>query len=1118
MESVNPFLAEIDDEEQASAFPATDTQRVQPESGNAPSGFLGNVADIGKGIVTGPLKEVENVVQTVHDVANYADNKLFGDRFIDDERDYDFVPEALKPKGGMGKTAQAISAFAAGWFSFGTKIKAATTGSKLVQRIPKAANWIGRAVGGGVTDFVTGDTQSARLADVLLENNIVGGAVVEYLASDLDDTAAEARLKNAAEGFIIGGALDATLNLFRGIKKGLKAGATGGFEASLNARKAVTDENLKAVAKEQSSLTMTREAQKQASRKQAIATVNAKMAEQADNIPDSQMFNSRKYSDATRQALVDLEEPVSKIINKEGRMSMADLADSAWEEVADMTGDAFGTSESLREAQGLAKDLRQRMATSTILFQQKIMPSLASASKAVDDGVEGSVDELKAVTTRVVEWAIEFKRFNQEAGRLVKAGDVLAHIAREDNDKVIKSMLAKPLETATEALKGLSPEEVKVLSNQILGQYKIGGNILMPILGALPEGHGLVKSVVSKDSPAWSLLKHYRYNSMLSSLRGRVRDAISMTTKSVIMPFEKTVSGAFMGFNEGGLRGAAQGAKRGKYYVQGMFQAFSTARKMAGVAFDNGTSILRGGNANKAAQSHDVFKQFTGINALRSDSLAAKTLSTPTRLMASMDEFFGQMHYYAETYERLMHGINTSKVAAAIPDPKEYRAFVDSYIKENMDNMYREVVLANGTIHKGGAVFEQALKAANEVTYQAELGEIGKKFYAFIQSNKATQFMFPFVKTPVNLFKDAFWVRSPYGALFNLRQAIKSQNPEAMSQAVGHLATGTLLWGSTLMLVLNGKITGAGPSNPVAKAALRETGWQPYSYKTDEGFVSLSAFEPFSSALMLLADFGEIYSQLDGAPVDQLGEALLNSTMTFARNRTYLQGFANILDSMERGDKAATFLTNQLATFIPNAFKDIAQSVDPTIYETRGILDTFKARTLPMLSDLTPRYNWLTGDPQIYSHGGGLGAFSPIIQSDEAADLVFEEVGKIKGVRNPERRINGVELSADKYAEYCQLHGKIRIGGKTMYEALRAVVTSRQYDAGRLYVDDPDDYNLDDNRNHALSQVIREYRKRAQAELLRNNPQLRTQMMPGTGSRANVFGAPRNPFGSITSF
>lgn len=1108
MEQSNPFLKDLEEAQLERALPVT-----QPGVVEQSSGFIDTVIDVGKGVLSGPLKEVENLVQSGHDIANFVDEKFLGDKFINNDKDYDFVPDAIKPKGGAGKTAQAISAFAAGWFSFGTKIKAATKGMKVFQAMPPVGAAIGTAVGGGAVDFVTGDGTDERLADALLDNDIVGGAVVEFLASDPTDTAAEGRMKNVLEGFIIGAALDGAMTLFKGIRNSFKAGSSEGISGTLKARRAASQEHFKEVAKggksklvDEKTLTMLPEAKKQAARK--------KILESALKTDGEAMFNYNKFSDPVRDEFYKLNKPIYEAVRHD-TMSMRELAGDAVEEVSRMTGDVFGNIDMLRQGTASFKEGAGIVARATLELEQRVMPELIMASKAVTDGAPGSPENLKAVTTRVIEWAIELKKLYRSAGQAVKAADVLSFIAREDGDTAVKSMLDNALDAAKQTANMLSPEQIRELSTRIIEAHEMGGNILVPILNALPETHGLVKSVV-RDSKGWKALEHYRYSAMLSSLRGRVRDAISMTTKSVIMPFEKSVSGMVEGFMAEGLGGAAQGAKRGKYYVQGMYQAMDHAWKMSKVAFNNGTSVLRGGNLGRI--DADVLKEFTGLNALSNNSVMGKTISAPVRLMAAMDEFFGQTHYYAETFERLMRGLNESKIAAAIVDPKEYKEFVDAYIRENMDGAFREVVLAGGTRHKGGAVFKEGLKAANDATYQTPLTDVGRKFHTAIQSNKATRFLFPFFKTPVNLLMDAFWIRSPIGAGYDLAQAIKTQNPEALTEAAGHLATGLTLWGSVWGLVASGRITGAGPSNKAAKNALMENGWQPYSLKVGDGYVSLSAFDPFSSALMVLADGVEIAQQMNGEPVEDVSQALLNSVMTFAKNRTYFQGVANIIDSMDREAGRGRFLVNQISSFIPAAFRDAAQAVDPTIYEARTMIDAFKARTMPALMGAIPQYNWLTGDPQVYSHGGGLGAFSPIVKTDGAMDIVFGELGKARNISTPTRKVGDAELSSDEYAEYCRLHGKVKIGGKTMYEALRTVVMSNQYDAARLRSNDPNSFELDERRAEALRKIVMSYRKEARAELLRKYPHLREQADTSSSNSKNVFRASNNPFGSITSF
>lgn len=75
-------------------------------------------------------------------------------------------------------------------------------------------------VRGAVADAITWDRYEERVADMLAGTDIpLASALGEMLATDADDSFAVAKLKQAAEGFITGAAIDAFINTGRGFRE-----------------------------------------------------------------------------------------------------------------------------------------------------------------------------------------------------------------------------------------------------------------------------------------------------------------------------------------------------------------------------------------------------------------------------------------------------------------------------------------------------------------------------------------------------------------------------------------------------------------------------------------------------------------------------------------------------------------------------------------------------------------------------------------------------------------------------------------------------------------------------------------------------------------------------------
>jgi len=120
-----------------------------------------------------------------------------------------------------------------------------------------------------------------------------------------------------------------------------------------------------------------------------------------------------------------------------------------------------------------------------------------------------------------------------------------------------------------------------------------------------------------------------------------------------------------------------------------------------------------------------------------------------------------------------------------------------------------------------------------------------------------------FINTPSNLIKWNFeHLPLANKLVLSTRHALKKGadgkylNPEAAAEANARATMGFVLWSSAFGLVSMGKITGGGSRN-YRENIEREatTGWQPYSYKTDDGrYVQLNRADPIMMPFFIMAD------------------------------------------------------------------------------------------------------------------------------------------------------------------------------------------------------------------------------------------------------------------------
>lgn len=137
----------------------------------------------------------------------------------------------------------------------------------------------------------------------------------------------------------------------------------------------------------------------------------------------------------------------------------------------------------------------------------------------------------------------------------------------------------------------------------------------------------------------------------------------------------------------------------------------------------------------------------------------------------------------------------------------------------------------------GQATNTAALNEAKVAIYQNDLNPTGTFGWAMAgaKAQGATanfppaKLILPFVKTPVNLFRQGVQLTPGLNMLQKVfRDAISnSADPAAQALAVGQMGMGALLMGTAATLAYQGLITGDAPSDPKLASEAMADGWGP---------------------------------------------------------------------------------------------------------------------------------------------------------------------------------------------------------------------------------------------------------------------------------------------------
>ena len=427
----------------------------------------------------------------------------------------------------------------------------------------------------------------------------------------------------------------------------------------------------------------------------------------------------------------------------------------------------------------------------------------------------------------------------------------------------------------------------------------------------------------------------------------------------------------------------AMGGEGGVYFGEvqaqlfGAMMAMQDAWSASGKAFKTGEAPILGskidgqrGKRPVRAFSAEGFEA-QGPLGVTADYLgSAFTLGrAPTKMLEFEDTFFKvvaqRMSLYQQAYrtakgEGLTGDALSSRIAEFVYDPP-------------------------------ASALKEADAHAKYVTLQTDLDAAGKALNG-VRKIPMVRYFLPFFKTPYNAAKYAMVERSPIGFLYGeSARAIKRGKAPGASpadKAAADMARTRIYVGSMTMMTVgmmaaNGQITGAGPADPELKAALRRTGWQPYSIRVGDQYVSYAGAEPFSTVLGLAADTAELgmSASLDGASWERALMAAGGAISYNMTNKTFLQGFSNLVSTVnDPGRYANGTVDSFVRSLVPRLVAQTEKMQDPLVREARSVIDHLKSQ-VPWLSNTLPAKRNFWGQKVMLSPAVGPDMLSPIYTS-----------------------------------------------------------------------------------------------------------------------------------------
>ena len=1022
-----------------------------------------------RGALSGPLKAVNETVEFVDDIYDYAVGNPY-----DNNELIDLQALGLEIKGDKEDWSytvpQAITQFLlpAGVISKGLK------GTKLVGM---GNAWARNAVAGFVTDAVVQDPYEENLFNMIDKHPRLATPISELLKAKTPEeiSVAEARFRQASGGLLAGEALTA---LGLGVKAMKKTPEL--YERVINRLSRrdeilMTDNVVDNLGDEIIDLNLPNKV--------------VKDGEKVDTTFNTKTKTEGQYFETTTLTGGGDPDVQKLIIDRADKIKELD-ANNAWpykRTFADMVKSANDLLPAeviesarlfnARYGRGGEEDLPATLIAMNQLMNKNAI-NLASLAKTIDETLatgnkNGLTKELKKqfiTEAKVLDGLITLnkplKTVPAQTLAANRAGGGVGKVAASVEDLAGRTPTEKAIDQATD-IRGTVKEPTDPLAEfsmqEILDAAEKGDKASWKKLRIITkklqaaQGNPQALQKMANESKLMRGLKVQNeifINSILSGPETHAVNILSTGLNTLARPLEQTLGS----FAQGDMTGAIRGGKELYYLISSITDSLKGAK----LSFQIEDNIVNPGAMIQDADRFQVRMEGDG-NLANIVNAFGTIIRLPSRFLLAEDEFFKQLNFRAYVKASAWEdGMRKGLQGADLQDhiQRQFDGTIEIVNKNSMANVKDKSVLD---------LYEKAQQYAAETTFTADLpeGSLGGAIQG-VARHPAGRIIFPFVRTPINIFKAQ--VRRTPGVnmlLQEYRQALKSTDPSVVAKAKGEMILGGSIWaiaGLTAYSINDPMselaITGGGPSDYNMLNQKRATGWQPYSFrfllKDENGnvrmgkdgkpryrYVSFKRLDPWSSFLMMAADAAAITGSLSKQDRDDFGVAASVALGRNITNKTYLQGITELADLLGKPYKLESWLARRAAATI-NPLSSFGRSVKKSGLTTsygqlpgdRRILDkkvragddgfvvlrkfhNELAATIPgYTGGLRPMRNFITGSVIEYPVGFGpdtMNILNPIKETDSINNNVLTTLDEIGArITQPSDELSIAELASGK--------------------------------------------------------------------------------------------------------
>ena len=998
-EQIDDYFKKLEGNE----LPTEENKEVEDERGiltDVPVQAVGGVADAGKSalrLIEGVGQDMkrkfnvggftfgdnaENGFVQYHTYDDVINNNIklpvSGDPTkIGDSAFEELIPDIDDADTATGAVTRSISQFLSGWY-----LTKPAKGLQFVSGGSKAVNFAKATTRGAVADFVAFDEETGRFMDMVnTQFPSLQNPLFEYLSSEgKEESFYEARLKNAIEGALLGGVMEGTI---RGTAPFLKKQLEG-FSTWLKLkRKSLAGEKVDVakLAKVEKELAQQAEENFTASGKKSTQKIITSILDEASTSEKIagvvQDIKKTATDDELSKRIVDNFSGYMERVQKGGKTNWRTIDESldlglsprayadtnfgiialnAMRKVinAEKKFDVMSTEIIERQATKAGYDIIQttkmlgqlgnkmeeglKFMYASQAIQQNLADALYKMSVGLAKGTKEYTENEAKITTALL---MRLMRFDDKVASNLGRGLNLRGILKDrnvdlSNDQILN--LVRNMDTWNGDFKAFYQGVAQVRDKNMLTR---------------------IVDFVFRNR-FWNRANEVWMSFALSNPKTQIINVVSTANNLFLRPAQSYLGSKLTWGMDDFTK--AQMKEHGQdiaHTVAGYRSYLSDALVFTKKAFNDEDSILFAGST----------KFDTNTKALGTSNVA-KAIRIPLRGLTAMDEFFKQIAYRARlssisTREAIEKGASQDKIVMQLKDGTKISEFDEMVAKR-----FRAGFDESGVI----ALDKEASRFAKEVTFTKELDGVLGYIQRITNEVPIIKQILPFVKTPANLAIQAIEM-TPLGITGKNWKHFTGTSRDAVriAEVRGRVAVGTTILSTISLLNLTGIITGGYHPDKEIRRQQQSVGFQPYSIKVGDTYIEYGRLDPIGMLIGLVADYGNIYSDLNDKDREKVENNLLSflvnqqtgaeedldmgnkiSNMAIATykagfkniaSKTYLKGLVDFVTSFDGNavdKKGLWWLENKVGSYVPNILGKVLN--DPFLRETEGFMQAIQKR------------------------------------------------------------------------------------------------------------------------------------------------------------------------------